>query len=297
MNEAERVYLEQWRNKKRKKKNILSKFFRLFKIYFSKEIFFLKKDSYPNSFTGWGMQTTFSKPPWINASNIDDIDFNKYHQKLNDLEKNKKFFLSQFYLPDTNYQKILEELRWRSYIIYNSTIFALNFTNKKSFNLVECGVCDGLTAYYALSAANSKNTKFTAFLYDSFDEIKKDYLNPEDIDQLGNYNFLNIENTKKNLEMYTDNIFFNKGYIPKILFSGKNPKEVSWLHIDLNSSKTTLECLEFFFPKINNFGVVLFDDYGAFETTKKVVDKFLMDKTGHFFNFPTGQAMFIKKDN
>ena len=295
MNEAERVYIEQWRTKKRKQKSILSNKFRKLKYNLCKKFSLGKKNSYPVSFSGWGMQTTFSKPPWIDSNNKDDVNFNIYHEKLKLLVKENKFFLSQFYLPDTNYQKILEELKWRSYIIYNSTIFALNFTKKNTFNMVECGVCDGLTIYYALSASKIKNANFSAFLYDSFDEIKEDYLSPEDIDQLGNYNHLDIEQTKKNLQSYKQNIFFNKGYIPDIFKTGKNPKDISWLHIDLNSSKTTIECLKFFYQKINDSGVIIFDDYGAFKTTKDVVDSFLKDKTGHFFNFPTGQAMFIKK--
>ena len=78
--------------------------------------------------------------------------------------------------------------------------------------------------------------------------------------------------------------------------SVENPDNLSWLHIDLNSSKITQECLNFFYDKIENNGVILFDDYAHihFEDTRKIIDEFLFNKEGNFLHFPTGQAFFIK---
>ena len=52
--------------------------------------------------------------------------------------------------------------------------------------------------------------------------------------------------------------------------------------------------LEFFFDKLVSGGVILFDDYGGFDDTRKIVDEFLKNKKGHFTNYPTGQGIFIK---
>ena len=92
-------------------------------------------------------------------------------------------------------------------------------------------------------------------------------------------------------------IQYNKGYIPDVFDSSINPDKISWLHIDLNSSIPTLRCLEFFYDRIENNGVIVFDDYGwkGYEETKEIVDKFLNEKKGSFFQFPTGQGLFIKK--
>ena len=38
----------------------------------------------------------------------------------------------------------------------------------------------------------------------------------------------------------------------------------------------------------------LFDDYGGFDDTRKVIDNFFDDKKGHFINYPTGQGVFLK---
>ena len=295
MSELERIFLNKWRNKKFKSKSIISK-----KIFFLKN--YLKK-LYPKqknnmnkvSFSGWGMITTFSKPPWKNSKSRDDQNFNDFHDELCQLIKKKKFFLSQFYLPDTDYEKILEELKWRSYIIYNSALLSLNFAKRDKFNIVECGVCDGLTVFFALKVYKFKKVSFKGYLYDSFDEMKEEHLVDKDKNQSGNYNYLKIEQTQKNLKMFENDVVFFKGYIPNVFQNGDHPDEISWLHIDLNSSKTTFETMEFFYPKIVDNGIIIFDDYGMFDTTKEVVDDFLKNKKGHFISYPTGQGMFIKK--
>ena len=68
------------------------------------------------------------------------------------------------------------------------------------------------------------------------------------------------------------------------------------MHIDLNSNEATNDSLIFFYDKIEINGLILFDDYGGFEDTRKIVDNFFSDKDGHFINFPTGQAIFYKKN-
>ena len=72
------------------------------------------------------------------------------------------------------------------------------------------------------------------------------------------------------------------------------------MHIDLNSGKYTIDTLEFFYPKIQDRGIILFDHYGdlAFTDTKKAVDVFFSQKSGVFQKLATGQAIyFISKKN
>ena len=297
MNELDRIFLEKWKNKTLKNKSFISKKISFLKSFLKKLFISKKKGITKISFSGWGMTTTFPKPPWKDSKSNDDQKFNDFHNELSQLVDKKEFFLSQFYLPNTNYKKILDELKWRSYIIYNSALLSINFANRKKFNIVECGVCDGLTVFFALKVYKSNKIDFKGYLYDSFDEMKEEYLDKKDKNQSGNYNYLNIEQTKKNLKMFEKDIVFFKGYIPNVFQNGDHPKEISWLHVDLNSSKTTFETMEFFYSKIINNGVMIFDDYGMFETTKEVVDDFLKDKSGHFISYPTGQGMFIKKLN
>ena len=250
MNEIERIFVNKWRNKKLKNKSFISKKISSLKNYI-KKVYPKQKSNYKEvSFSGWGMTTTFSKPPWKNSKNLNDLNFNKFNEELNQLIVKKEFFLSQFYLPDTNYKKILTELKWRSYIIYNSALLSLNFARGEKFNIVECGVCDGLTVFFALKAYKSKKVDFKGYLYDSFDEMKEEYLDGKDKDQLGNYDYLNIEQTKKNLKMFEKDIIFLKGYIPNVFLKGNHPDEVSWL-CGPKFISNNFETMEFYPPIVD----------------------------------------------
>ena len=66
--------------------------------------------------------------------------------------------------------------------------------------IVECGVADGLTSYFAMKflMAQSKET-FQCFLYDSREGMKEDVLTNEEKRNVGRYDYLSVESTKKNL--------------------------------------------------------------------------------------------------
>lgn len=239
------------------------------------------------TFNGWGLITTDTVPPWKNQNNNENIFFNKTNENLKDLTDNKNFILTQFEYEDANYRKILDELSWRHYIVFNSVLLASKNGSNNKMSLAECGVCDGLTIYFAVKACELLNIDKKIYLYDAWQNLQNDNLRFE-------YDYLNIDITKKNLENFSNNLIFNKGLIPSVFQKAKNPTKINWLHIDLNSSEATQYSLEFFFDKLVSGGVILFDDYGGFRDTRKIVDQFFKSKNGHFINYPTGQGIFIK---
>jgi len=255
------------------------------------------------TFNGWGMTTT-TNPPWTFTNSKEIIKFEEINNQLIQLIKDEKFIVTQWKMKEKDKNKkeeikkfltLLDELKWRHLIIYFSILLAKKFTQKE-INLVECGVCDGLSIFYAINALIKKNYDFKVYLYDSWGKMEKKYLNDQEIHHLGDYNYLDLNRTKKNLGDYSENLIFNVGYIPEVLLSSNNPNHVSWLHIDLNSSMPTKETLKFFYEKLYSKGVILLDDYGhrSYESTKLVVDSFFNDLDGQLIAFPTGQAMFIK---
>ena len=271
-------------------KKLFPRFYNILKIIFNKDRNNIK-------FSGWGL-TTEQIPPWLGN---DDLEVNKEFlvtkKKIKILIENEKFKLAQF-LNEPHINNIndilsqLNELDYRHYIVHFSALYAKN--NATSKNIVECGVCDGLTIFFAM---NIFKKNFHSFLYDSWQAMRENDITDEK-ENVGKYSYLDLNNTKKNLQEYKNNISYMEGYIPEIFISEKNhPDDISWLHIDLNASKPTQETLNFFFPRLCSNGVVLFDDYGwdGYESTRKVADTFFKDKKGDFLHFPTGQAMFIKK--
>ena len=255
-----------------------------------------------NTFEGWGMITK-TIPPWILISNNEVLQFEKTNNKLIALIKDKKFDLSLFTNNFNNDKekiqtsiKAVEELKWRHYIVYFSILFIKKFTRNK-INIVECGTCDGLSIFYAVNALSNENIDFTAYIFDSWAGMKKEHLLFEnELRHLNDYSYLNLENTKNNLKEYSKNLIYNVGYIPEIFQSCDIPNNISWLHIDLNSSMPTLKSFEFCYDKLASNGIILLDDYGhgTYESTRTVSDKFFEDKNGQFINLPTGQGIFFK---
>tara|TARA_Y100000996_G_scaffold411867_1_gene396816 strand:- start:1739 stop:2620 length:882 start_codon:yes stop_codon:yes gene_type:complete len=244
------------------------------------------------TFSGWGLSTDFTCSPWKNLNENNNLIFNKINKDLIEKVENKKFNLTQFEYKDTDYKKILEELSWRHYVVFNSVLYISNFTENDQINIVECGVCDGLTMNFAMSLCLEKKINFKSYLYDAWADlsvIKNENLRFK-------YSYLDIETTKKNLNKFSNYSIYNKGFIPEVFEKSENPEKVSWLHIDLNSSEATISALEFFYGRIVNNGIILFDDYGGFEKTRIKIDNFFSDKKGHFINFPTGQGIFYKKN-
>ena len=272
-------------------------YLKILKRYF--ESYFLRNFT----FVGWGMTTT-TNPPWTYNNNNEIIKFEEINNKLIQHIKDEKFILTQFGMKEKskntkreieNYLLTLNDLKWRHLIVYYSFLLAKKFTHKE-MNIVECGVCDGLTIFYAINTYTKKNYDLKVYLYDSWKKMERKHLNDQELYHLGDYNYLNVNITKNNLRDYSENLIFNVGYIPEVLALSNYPKHLSWLHIDLNSSSPTIEALKFFYEKLNSKGVILFDDYGhkSYEPTKYVIDNFFNNLDGQLIALPTGQAMFIK---
>ena len=230
-------------------------------------------------FEGWGM-TTEHEIPWIN-----DLEFQKTNQVI-----------KQSFIHDgvVNVAEInTDTLLWRHWNVVFCIRYVLKFTKPCNFNFVECGVASGMSAYCALAELKDKSYDF--HLYDSWGIMKSKYLYDDEMEHIGKYEEQNIQNTKKNLDSFSDKIKYHVGYIPET-FDNLAPNEISYLHIDVNSAKTTLEILEFFYPRLISNGIILFDDYGwsAYNETRKIVDKFLNEKDGILFISPTGQSIFYK---
>jgi hypothetical protein len=141
-----------------------------------------------------------------------------------------------------------------------------------------------------------ENANFEACLYDAWGGMKEENLTANEKRAKGKYSYLSLEQTKSNLKNFGSRCNFIQGDIPNVFIKQSGPSEISWLHIDLNSSIPTLKTLEQFVPKLLPGGVVLFDDYahGGFRETKEVADVYCSQISGVLMPFPTGQAVFFK---
>ena len=249
-------------------------------------------------FSGWDMMTA-SQPPWEsydhNNSKIfeGDIDFLEIQSSLENSILSGAFKLTQFQVR--RFEKS-RELMWRHFIVVKSLNLVIQNNQNVGINLVECGVCDGLSAYFVLRNLTNKKLPFLIYLYDSWDVMKPDYLTESENSRSGKYDYLNIKNTKYNLLSFEKYIKWNQGYIPEVFNYGNNPETVDWLHVDLNSALPTKESLKFFSNKLSSGSVILFDDYSwpGHEDARYEIDTWVAEQNGYLLPFPTGQAIFIK---
>ena len=282
------------------KKIIKKNFPNLYDIIFIFYSYILLRRKKDIKFSGWGLQTTTVIPWESNLKNNTSLGFINAKKKLDQKIRSREFYLAQIenYYETENFSDVLnhyEELNYRHYVVYYSAMIA--YENTKSRNVVECGVCEGITMFFCIANYN-KDKNFKAYLYDSWEMMRKNELRTEkDLQREKNYSYLNFDIIKNNLKDFQSKIIYNKGFIPESFKTSINPENISWLHIDLNSSFPTLEALKFFYPKLEINGVILFDDYGhdGFEDTREVVENFFKDKEIQFLQLMTGQALIIKK--
>ena len=253
-------------------------------ILFLKRIFFFKP-----TFSGGAMKTEATLP-W-------DDKYNGYiFRKANtDLKKFFKFYKDKRGI-DVN---TVEDTLWRNWIVSYSTRHAIEFADHNNFNFIECGVGDGVSAFFTLReiSAQKNSPKFSMHLYDSWVAMRQEDLLQSELSKIGKYDKLNFDITERNLSEFKDHIIYHPGFIPESFNKlPESPHSIVYLHIDLNSAKPTLAALNFFYPKLVRGGVILFDDYGwrEYKDTKKVVDEFFSNKPGILLKLATGQAIYYR---
>ena len=251
---------------------------------------FIKKNFFNKpKFSGWGM-TSIHEPPWLND------DEGKKFLEINNYIKNNFTFNKK--IQGTT-KDIMDDLLWRHWIVSYAVKHATKFAKTENYNLVECGVEWGYTAFFALKTLTNNDKKMNSFsmhLYDAWQDMREEELLESEYWHVNLYKNLDIESTKKNLIEFKENLIFHQGYIPDSLMKKPDPPDtIFYLHIDLNSAKPTEHALEFFYPRLVVGGIILFDDYGwdAYEDTKNTIENFFKDKPGLLMKIPTGQAIYF----
>jgi O-methyltransferase len=265
-------------------KPIMKKFYKKFmKKYYTRPLPTPK-------FSGWGM-TTISEHAWN-----DKFDCDVFRQSCKDLQK-FEFTPSTVNEP---YDEHMYSLNYRHYFISFCANYAIQFGQTDNHNFVECGVNDGVTAFFALNEFSNKlGTNFKMHLYDSWSAMKAEFLIDSEINfNVGAYHDSSIDRSKSNLQKFSKNIIYHKGFVPETFDQlPQSPESISYLSIDLNSSKSTLATLNFFLPKLVKGGIIIFDDYGStnYPDTKYLIDEFFSTKSGMLMKIPTGQAIYLHK--
>ena len=161
----------------------------------------------------------------------------------------------------------------RCFMIYQ---FAKQVSEHRG-DIAEIGVYKGGTARLLAKTLESKNKNLHFF--DTFSGMRPSDPN-KDVHKEGDFSDTSLEK----VQMYLHdckNISFYKGYFP--MTAGPIEKKTFCLvHIDVDIYQSVIDCCEFFYPRMEKSGIMIFDDYGFVSCpgAKMAVDEFFLDKPG-----------------
>ena len=165
--------------------------------------------------------------------------------------------------------------------------------NKIKGDIVECGVWRGGCALAMASILKEYGSKRKVYLFDTFagmtDPTAQDMdgsIGAEQMKFVEKYNpFLYSDNDPRHTLLFIKKIFKEHGLSEYVEFvkgdvkTTLNPKctrpsEIAVLRLDTDYYDSTRHELEFLYPRLAKMGVLMIDDYGAFQGTKLACDEF-----------------------
>lgn len=182
-------------------------------------------------------------------------------------------------------------IKWR---IHNACFFA-NYAKDLKGDFVECGTNKGMTALSIIDNINFIDVKKKFYLIDTFKGVVSDMLTDNERKKNDTPTYNDCYDEVVNTFSKFSNVLVVKGEIPEVLYK-MNINKISFLHIDLNSSKAEKMAINYLWDKLVKGGVILLDDYAytGFVDTKKMWDNFAITKSIRILTFPTGQGLIIK---
>jgi len=165
-------------------------------------------------------------------------------------------------------------------------------------DIAECGVFRGAGSYLMLSA--TKDTNKQLFGFDSFEGLSE----PGQNDQISNnYTFhwkkhdmsVGESIATSNLIRFKERFQLFKGWIPT-RFNEVNNKAFCLVHIDVDLYDPTMDTLRFFYPRLNQGGMIICDDYGseACPGAMKAMDDFAAEHGRYIVHLTSGQGVLFK---
>lgn len=129
------------------------------------------------------------------------------------------------------------------------------------------------------------------YLFDTFEGIPK--VDAIDAPQFYEGQYAeSLENVKCYLSKYKK-VYFYKGIFPKTGDSIKN-KKFSFVHLDVDTYESTLNCLRFFYSRMCKGGIIISHDCVS-PGVKKAFNEFFKNKSEPIFDLPGGmQCLMIK---
>ena len=223
---------------------------------------------------------------------------------VNNLEKFKNIPDFEFYDPVfspwkgySDFQRSCQLASSKS-LVSNDRLYVLYALAKQCLNIVgeywECGVYKGGTALLLSDLIKSSNAKKKLRLFDTFEGMPTTNPDKDLFHNKGDFSDTSIEAISGLFEK-TDNVELHAGYIPDT-FKNLDESKIAFAHVDVDIYKSVLDCCNFIYPRLQNGGVIVFDDYGfpSCPGARQAVDEFFKNKKEVPLVLSTGQAVVYK---
>jgi O-methyltransferase len=162
---------------------------------------------------------------------------------------------------------------------------AVQATRKVPGDMVEVGVYLGGTAAVMLNADPTKHL----YLFDTFAGLPSsgDYL------QKGEYAG-SVEDVTRTLAKYSDRITLHPGMFPADTSTTVEHLRFSFVHLDMDLYEGTLDALRFFWPRMNQGGILLSHDFPQIDGIVRAFSEFFADQSESFLPLSGQQCLAIK---
>jgi len=159
-------------------------------------------------------------------------------------------------------------------------------------DIAEVGVYRGGTA--AILGYFADHWGKTLHLFDTFAGMPETDAT-KDWHKKGDFSDTSLPQVKANLSAVR-NVCFYPGFFPATAGPVQGSR-FCFVHVDVDIYQSVKDCCEFFYPRLQASGAMLFDDYGKFTCpgALKAVDEFLADKPEKRFYIPSGPCFIIKQ--
>ena len=170
--------------------------------------------------------------------------------------------------------------------------FSQMVSKKESFAVAECGVYEGEFA----KEINRCFPKQRCYLFDTFEgfderDIKVEHGNGSKI-SVHHFTKVDVEAVYERMP-YKDKVIIKKGYFPETA-AGLEEKFI-FVNLDMDLYNPTLEGLRYFYPRMNQHGVILIHDYFSdmFPNVKKAVEQYESETGNVLYKMPIGDDISL----
>ena len=204
---------------------------------------------------------------------------------------------------DKNFQQVYAKIKActmvepeRCYALYHAVQYIIRNGIKGDF--AECGVWKGgsvmLVAYTLLEAGI---TDRKIYLYDTYEGMtkpgekdgeteKKEWEKNKVNGQLNNWCLSPLEEVQANMAITAypkDNIVYVKGKVEQTI-PGTLPGKIALLRLDTDWYESTKHELNHLYPLLEKGGILIIDDYGAWQGARKATDEYFAPNKGVYLN-------------